>query len=239
MLLANSMCQKCDGVKPVCGPCRKHPKDDECEYNDGPGRSRTRVLEDTVSRLEARLHELEHPNESTPAVTLHDPYSSYHESQSPPKPAPALVIPESHPQSTMSPFSPSSTTSSLSSGRHWTNFAALESTTESTGSSGSSKSPIRQYTGSPFLGAEVGHSDFLCQHVLIGHSCAGAAFFNNSEPVSSSCTPRFPYSRASQVLINSCRILSNSVFSSTLTASANRLFFPFPSVTTRGPHPHS
>ncbi|KAJ7194842.1 hypothetical protein GGX14DRAFT_545978 [Mycena pura] len=75
---------KCDGVKPICGPCRKHPKDDECEYSDGPARSRTKALEDTVQRLEARLHELEHPEDSTPSVTLFDPYSPY-----PPPPPPA------------------------------------------------------------------------------------------------------------------------------------------------------
>jgi hypothetical protein len=154
--LLTRLLQKCDGVKPTCGPCRRHPKDDECEYNDGPGRSRTRVLEDTVSRLEARLHELEHPNETTPPVTLHDPYSPYHETQAMPKPAPTLLIPEVHPPSSaLSPFSPTSTTSSLPSGRKWTNFAALDTMTESTGSSGSSSSPIRQYTGSPFLGTEV------------------------------------------------------------------------------------
>ncbi|KAJ7796518.1 hypothetical protein B0H14DRAFT_3494705 [Mycena olivaceomarginata] len=73
---------KCDGMKPICGPCRKSPKDDECEYSDGPARSRTKALEDTVQRLEARLHELEHPEDTTPSVTLYDPYA-------PPPPAPA------------------------------------------------------------------------------------------------------------------------------------------------------
>ncbi|KAF7289180.1 hypothetical protein MIND_01379100 [Mycena indigotica] len=81
---------KCDGVKPVCGPCRKHPKDDECEYNDGPTRSRTKALEDMVQRLEARLHELEHPEETTPSVTLYDPYSSL----PPPPPPGRLTIPQ-------------------------------------------------------------------------------------------------------------------------------------------------
>ncbi|KAJ6590907.1 hypothetical protein B0H10DRAFT_1729893, partial [Mycena sp. CBHHK59/15] len=66
--------QKCDGQKPICGPCRKQPRDDECEYSDGPARSRTKALEDTVSRLEVRLHELEHPEDSPPAVPLHFPY---------------------------------------------------------------------------------------------------------------------------------------------------------------------
>ncbi|KIK62035.1 hypothetical protein GYMLUDRAFT_260551 [Collybiopsis luxurians FD-317 M1] len=55
---------RCDGVRPVCGPCQRTPKDDPCEYADGPGRSRLRVLEETVSRLEARLREYEHPDET-------------------------------------------------------------------------------------------------------------------------------------------------------------------------------
>ncbi|KAJ7921503.1 hypothetical protein B0H13DRAFT_2416065 [Mycena leptocephala] len=110
---------KCDGQKPICGPCRKHPKDDECEYSDGPARSRTKALEDTVQRLEARLHELEHPEDSTPSVTLYDPYPQY---TSPPQ----LTISPSYPTSRslpntpyhqlprgytpLSPFSPPSTT---------------------------------------------------------------------------------------------------------------------------------
>ncbi|KAK7059371.1 hypothetical protein R3P38DRAFT_2836062 [Favolaschia claudopus] len=65
---------KCDGIKPVCGTCRKGPRHDDCEYSDGPPRSRTKALEDTVSRLEARLYELEHPESSTPPVRLYDPY---------------------------------------------------------------------------------------------------------------------------------------------------------------------
>ncbi|TFK39826.1 hypothetical protein BDQ12DRAFT_603499 [Crucibulum laeve] len=144
---------KCDGVKPICGPCRRHPKDDECEYSDGPGRSRTKVLEDTVSRLEARLHELEHPETSTPSVTLHDPYGQYHETQRLSK-SPPLFIPDSLPLNPLSPFSPTSTSSSLPSGRHWRNFAALEAMTESIGSSGSSKSPLRRHNASPFLGTD-------------------------------------------------------------------------------------
>ena len=70
--------QKCDGARPVCGPCLKHPKDDECEY-DGPGRSRTKALEEQVHRLESRIQELENPGETTPSVTLHEPYSPTHQ----------------------------------------------------------------------------------------------------------------------------------------------------------------
>ncbi|KAH7878788.1 uncharacterized protein C8R40DRAFT_675847 [Lentinula edodes] len=66
---------KCDGARPICGPCQRTPKDDPCEYADGPGRSRVRALEQTVSRLEARLREYEHPEE-TPSMVLHDPYQS-------------------------------------------------------------------------------------------------------------------------------------------------------------------
>ncbi|KAJ6530112.1 hypothetical protein B0H19DRAFT_479930 [Mycena capillaripes] len=43
---------KCDGHKPIYGLCRKHLKDDECECSD------------TIQRLRARLHELEHPEDS-------------------------------------------------------------------------------------------------------------------------------------------------------------------------------
>ncbi|KAJ7646037.1 hypothetical protein DFH06DRAFT_581858 [Mycena polygramma] len=122
---------KCDGHKPICGPCRKHPKDDECEYSDGPARSRTKALEDTVQRLEARLHELEHPEDSTPSVTLYDPYAQYpppgQASMSPPHGAsrslpntpyhqlprllsPSNSSPESRGYTPLSPFSPPSTT---------------------------------------------------------------------------------------------------------------------------------
>ncbi|TFK29693.1 hypothetical protein FA15DRAFT_631604 [Coprinopsis marcescibilis] len=149
---------KCDGTKPVCGPCRRHPKDDECEYADGPGRSRTKALEDQVSRLEARLQELENPDASTPSVKLHDPYAQYNETQRMSK-SPPLYVPAEPTVfvGPLSPFSPTSTSSSLPSGRHWNTFSALEANTELAGSSGHghSTSPIRQIPStSPFLGAE-------------------------------------------------------------------------------------
>lgn len=49
--------QKCDGSKPVCGPCARLPKDDLCEYTDGP--SRTQELQAAIHRLQVRLEELE------------------------------------------------------------------------------------------------------------------------------------------------------------------------------------
>lgn len=152
--LSHCILQKCDATKPICGPCLRHPKDDPCEYSDGTGRSRTKVLEDTVSRLEARLHELEHPDETTPSVTLQDPYTQPQQRE-----VPKLLLlspPESQAYSPLPPFSPTSTTSSLPSGRHWYSFSELSAMTESTGSSGSSTSPAR--SNSSFLGQDVSHS---------------------------------------------------------------------------------
>ncbi|KAF9477593.1 hypothetical protein BDN70DRAFT_896402 [Pholiota conissans] len=141
---------KCDGEKPVCGPCLAHPRDDDCEYADGPGRSRTRALEDTVSRLEARLAELENPEGSTPSVLLHHPYLYNAPSKSPPiadSPVPLAPLP-------LSPFSPTSTSSSLPSGMPWNPPVAKKSNTELSGSSGSSTSPVRFSIPMPYLGAE-------------------------------------------------------------------------------------
>lgn len=134
---------KCDGSKPICGPCLRHPKDDACEYSDGPGRSRTKALEDQVSRLEARLQELENPEASTPSVKLHDPYAPYEPRKISRSPPPQLFLPVDTMLTVgpLSPFSPTSTSSSLPSG--------------SSGPSGPSKSPLRQLpTNSPFLGTE-------------------------------------------------------------------------------------
>jgi hypothetical protein len=76
MATPNHTRQKCDGSKPICGQCIRARRPDDCEYTDGQGRSRTQILEENISRLEARIHELEHPDESLQSVTLHDPYSS-------------------------------------------------------------------------------------------------------------------------------------------------------------------
>ncbi|KAK7045084.1 Zn(2)-C6 fungal-type domain-containing protein [Favolaschia claudopus] len=54
---------KCNGVRPICAPCMRVPKDDPCEYTDTM--SRTERLERTVSRLQARLHEMQGLGSST------------------------------------------------------------------------------------------------------------------------------------------------------------------------------
>ncbi|KAJ7480860.1 hypothetical protein FB451DRAFT_1556350 [Mycena latifolia] len=48
---------KCDGVRPVCGQCKRVPKDDPCEFTDSM--SRTQELEHTVYRLQSRIDELQ------------------------------------------------------------------------------------------------------------------------------------------------------------------------------------
>ncbi|KAK0431985.1 hypothetical protein EV421DRAFT_1893239 [Armillaria borealis] len=104
--------QKCDGTKPVCGPCLRHPKDDPCEYADSPRRSRTKVLEDQVARLEARLKDLEQPEQS-PSVTLHDPYSNdpYQDIQMQSLTAYPPSTSETFPHSPSSPYSVSTSLS--------------------------------------------------------------------------------------------------------------------------------
>ncbi|KAJ7627933.1 hypothetical protein DFH06DRAFT_725179 [Mycena polygramma] len=48
---------KCDGNRPMCGQCKRVPKDDPCEYTDVS--SRTMELENAVFRLQSRINELE------------------------------------------------------------------------------------------------------------------------------------------------------------------------------------
>ncbi|KAJ7164530.1 hypothetical protein C8R46DRAFT_1278967 [Mycena filopes] len=49
--------QKCDGNRPMCGQCKRVPKDDPCEFTDEM--SRTMELENAVFRLQSRVNELE------------------------------------------------------------------------------------------------------------------------------------------------------------------------------------
>ncbi|KAJ7745646.1 hypothetical protein B0H16DRAFT_1376371 [Mycena metata] len=64
---------RCDGVRPVCGPCTRVPKDDDCEFTDVS--SRTKELQATINRLKARVKELEDPNVVSPAMVLTQPDS--------------------------------------------------------------------------------------------------------------------------------------------------------------------
>ncbi|KDQ61346.1 hypothetical protein JAAARDRAFT_45042 [Jaapia argillacea MUCL 33604] len=68
---------KCDGARPICGPCLRGRRQEDCEYGDGQGRTRTEILEENIALLETRIKELEHPGEASASVTLHDPHATY------------------------------------------------------------------------------------------------------------------------------------------------------------------
>ncbi|KAJ3784782.1 hypothetical protein GGU10DRAFT_20372 [Lentinula aff. detonsa] len=63
---------KCDGVKPVCGSCTRLPRDEECEYAGGP--SKMKELEQRLTRLKARVRELESPEMTGSGLQLAEPY---------------------------------------------------------------------------------------------------------------------------------------------------------------------
>ncbi|KAI0266969.1 hypothetical protein BC834DRAFT_871888 [Gloeopeniophorella convolvens] len=118
---------KCDGVRPVCGPCSRANRPDDCEYTDGQGRTRTQMLEDTISQLEARVQELENPDGTSPSVMLHDPRSVFLQTQQSPPPGPSL---RSSPLfSPMTEFSHGSHSSSASSPSVAGTGASLQSST--------------------------------------------------------------------------------------------------------------
>ncbi|KAL1947251.1 hypothetical protein VTO73DRAFT_14212 [Trametes versicolor] len=55
---------KCDGARPVCGQCTKANRGPECTYYEKKRTSRTQLLQAKITKLEARLRELE--SEHTP-----------------------------------------------------------------------------------------------------------------------------------------------------------------------------
>ena len=65
----------------MCGPCSRANRPDDCEYTDGQNRTRTQMLEDTIAQLETRIQELEHPNSTPSSVMLHDPHSTFYQTQ--------------------------------------------------------------------------------------------------------------------------------------------------------------
>ncbi|KAJ7747210.1 hypothetical protein B0H14DRAFT_2269199, partial [Mycena olivaceomarginata] len=60
--------------KPVCSPCERASRADECEYADSGGRSTADYLEEDISRIEHRIYELEHLEEVGESVFLYHPY---------------------------------------------------------------------------------------------------------------------------------------------------------------------
>ncbi|KAJ3807712.1 hypothetical protein F5876DRAFT_67887 [Lentinula aff. lateritia] len=55
--------QKCDGIKPICGPCSESTKDANCQYTDLP--SRASRLQSDIEELVARIEVLETSNGSS------------------------------------------------------------------------------------------------------------------------------------------------------------------------------
>ncbi|KAF9218566.1 hypothetical protein BS17DRAFT_525067 [Gyrodon lividus] len=67
---------KCDGARPTCTQCIRGDRADDCEYTDGNRRPRMLALEEEIARLKARVQELENPQNTTPSIELHTPYTS-------------------------------------------------------------------------------------------------------------------------------------------------------------------
>ncbi|KAF8153414.1 hypothetical protein B0H34DRAFT_784478 [Crassisporium funariophilum] len=86
---------KCDGQQPICGQCDRAGRSEDCEYTAGLERSKAQILEENISRLEARIQELQNPDVAIAAIKLHQPYggpggppsgSSRSSVQDPPRP---------------------------------------------------------------------------------------------------------------------------------------------------------
>ncbi|KAJ6506785.1 hypothetical protein C8R45DRAFT_511518 [Mycena sanguinolenta] len=62
--------QKCDGAKPLCGPCAACPSAfSDCEYSAN-GLSHSQILEEQISILQDRIQELERPDRLRSFVSL-------------------------------------------------------------------------------------------------------------------------------------------------------------------------
>ena len=59
----------------MCTQCERGGRSEDCEYVVGQERSTVQILEDNISRLEARIQELQNPDVAqTTTVNLHQPY---------------------------------------------------------------------------------------------------------------------------------------------------------------------
>ncbi|KAJ7901078.1 hypothetical protein B0H14DRAFT_2330799 [Mycena olivaceomarginata] len=68
---------RCDGVHPICGQCKSARRDADCEYVHGQKRARAEMLQESISQIERRIYELEHPDlNHQPEVVLQQPYPS-------------------------------------------------------------------------------------------------------------------------------------------------------------------
>ncbi|KAJ3491861.1 hypothetical protein NLI96_g394 [Meripilus lineatus] len=70
-LKCRSRKMRCDGIRPMCGPCAR-AGEVECEYTDG-GEAPSQVLQRRAEDLQAQIHTLE--GQSNQPITLHNPYN--------------------------------------------------------------------------------------------------------------------------------------------------------------------
>ncbi|KAJ7731914.1 hypothetical protein DFH07DRAFT_755470 [Mycena maculata] len=50
---------RCDGIRPVCGPCNRGGRRDDCEYTTGGKKAKVEILETKIDRVKGRIFELE------------------------------------------------------------------------------------------------------------------------------------------------------------------------------------
>ncbi|KAJ7778769.1 hypothetical protein DFH07DRAFT_911117 [Mycena maculata] len=65
--------QRCDSGRPICGPCTRAERFEDCEYGDEES-SNIQKLEDSISRIQIRIKDLENPNRPS-SVRLRNPYT--------------------------------------------------------------------------------------------------------------------------------------------------------------------
>ncbi|KAF9028763.1 hypothetical protein BDZ89DRAFT_1014835 [Hymenopellis radicata] len=65
---------KCDGQRPICTACRTSPSHADCEYDSHGGLTRSQSLEEQITLLESRIHQLENPGIPNDVVSLTQPY---------------------------------------------------------------------------------------------------------------------------------------------------------------------
>ncbi|KAJ7449051.1 Zn(2)-Cys(6) binuclear cluster domain-containing protein [Mycena galericulata] len=70
---------KCDAKKPICTPCVRFIGGGlhDCEYTE-TGLAQSQLLEEQISIVESRIHELRQPRGQQTSVGLHDPYYPDH-----------------------------------------------------------------------------------------------------------------------------------------------------------------
>ncbi|KAJ7641957.1 hypothetical protein FB45DRAFT_1126177 [Roridomyces roridus] len=61
-------------LRPKCGQCTRGRRLEDCEYTDNSNRTRAQRLEEDISRIESRIHQLENAAPAGESVILNHPY---------------------------------------------------------------------------------------------------------------------------------------------------------------------